>query len=411
MSAGGVRHALTRRGLFKAGAATGVAAAAIGVMAGCGRNTKDDDTAPTVVNDKSADYVIDPKTNESKYKSVDFKKEPVATWTIPVGNVLHPGGETWIPVTSAGSSATPMVKGSALDITSGTLCEVVSKTHTPHNTNMVIYDVRCSDSVYAWSELDLLTHKWYLYAAAFSGGALAGDVSTLWHASKDFDPPLFAVAGKRVIWQVMPSTTGTKAAKSSSCYVWSLGDSKARRAIESPGRFATEPAVSDGTVTLTPRVRADKGTFYGITSYKLSDDLSEQVDQLVLPAGVKPLNAVSIDDRFAFSIEASYSSGGLLGTMGSYIGKPEGPFVALSREPFAPICGKDGTYIVKSRASYFVIDTDKRKYSVLAAQNRCVDYGEYPACVGSTSQFVTFSTIKNQDTGYPESVSIRVFSL
>ena len=138
-------------------------------------------------------------------------------------------------------------------------------------------------------------HKWYLYAAAFSGGALAGDVSTLWHASKDFDPPLFAVAGKRVIWQVMPSTTGTKTAKSSSCYVWSLGDSKARRAIESPGRFATEPAVSDGTVTLTPRVRADKGTFYGITSYKLSDDLSEQVDQLVLPAGVKPLNAVSIE--------------------------------------------------------------------------------------------------------------------
>ena len=61
MAAGGVRHALTRRGLFKAGAATGVAAAAIGVMAGCGRNTKDDDTAPTVVNDKSADYVIDPQ--------------------------------------------------------------------------------------------------------------------------------------------------------------------------------------------------------------------------------------------------------------------------------------------------------------------------------------------------------------
>ena len=66
---------------------------------------------------------------------------------------------------------------------------------------------------------------------------------------------------------------------------------------------------------------------------------------------------------------------------------------------------------MKSRASYFVIDTDKRKYSVLAAQNRCVDYGEYPARVGSTSQFVTFSTIKNQDTGYPESVSVRIFSL
>ena len=150
-----------------------------------------------------------------------------------------------------------MVKGSALDITSGTLSEVVSKTHTSHNTNMVIYDVRCSDSVYAWSELDLLTHKWYLYAAAFSGGALAGDVSTLWHASKDFDPPLFAVAGKRVIWQVMPSTTGTKAAKSSSCYVWSLGDSKARRAIESPGRF-TARACGQGHILWHNLVQAER---------------------------------------------------------------------------------------------------------------------------------------------------------
>ncbi len=131
----------------------------------------------------------------------------------------------------------------------------------------------------------------------------------------------------------------------------------------------------------------------------MSDSLSKQVDQLVLPSTVKPMNAVRIGDDFAFSIEASYDSGGLLGTMGSYIGHGDGPFVALSREPYAPIAGKDGTYVVKSRASYFVIDTDKRKYSVLSAKNRCVDYGEYPASMGSVDDFVTFSTIKDQDTG------------
>lgn len=402
---------MTRRGLFRAGAAAGTAAAVIGVVAGCGRNTQSDSKNPTVVNDKSADYVIDPNTNKSKYKSVDSSLKASKEYTIATGNVLHAGEGTWLPVTTAGSSATPMVKGSALSIKTGELAEVVSKTYTKNDSNMVIYDVRCSDSVYAWSELDLLTHRWCLYAAEFSDGAISGDATTLWRANKNYDPPLFAVTGDRVIWLVMPSTTGTKTAKSSVCYVWSLGDSKARAAIESPGRFATEPAVSDGTVTLTPRVRADKGTYYGITAYKVSDSLSKQVDQLVLPSTVKPMNAVRIGDDFAFSIEASYDSGGLLGTMGSYIGHGDGPFVALSREPYAPIAGKDGTYVVKSRASYFVIDTDKRRYSVLSAKNRCVDYGEYPASMGSVDDFVTFSTIKDQDTGLPTSVSVRVFSL
>lgn len=405
------RHSITRRGLFKAGAAAGTVAAVIGAVSGCGRNTQGESKSPTVVNDKSADYVIDPKTNKSKYKSSDSSLKASTEYTIATGNVLHPGEGTWLPVTTAGSSATPMVKGSALSIKTGELAEVVSATHTSNDSNMVIYDVRCSDSVYAWSELDLLTHRWCLYAAKFDDGAISGDISTLWRANKNYDPPLFAVTGERVIWLVMPSTSGTKTAKSSVCYVWSLGDSKARAAIESPGRFATEPAVSDGTVTLTPRVRADKGTYYGITAYKVSDSLSKQVDQLVLPSTVKPMNAVRIGDDFAFSIEASYDAGGLLATMGSYIGHGNGPFVTLAREPYAPIAGKDGTYVVKSRSSYFVIDTDKRKYSVLSAKNRCVDYGEYPASIGSVDDFVTFSTVKDQDTGLPTSVSVRVFSL
>ena len=42
---------------------------------------------------------------------------------------------------------------------------------------------------------------------------------------------------------------------------------------------------------------------------------------------------------------------------------------------------------------------------VLSAQNRSVDYGEYPATVGETSRFVTYSTVKHESTGRPTSVS------
>ena len=171
--------------------------------------------------------------------------------------------------------------------------------------------------------------------------------------------------------------------------------------MESPGRFATPPAVSGSTVTLAPRVRADEGQFYGITAYSLSDDLATVVDQLVLPQSVRPFRAVRMGNRFAFSIEANYSSGGLLGQMGTYIGAADGPFVTLVREPAAQVAGKDNVFIIKSRASYFVIDVDKETYSILSATNRCVDYGEFPACEGTVSDFVTFATVKDAKTGYP----------
>ena len=169
--------------------------------------------------------------------------------------------------------------------------------------------------------------------------------------------------------------------------------------------------MSGNTITLAPRVRADKGVFYGITAYKLNDDLATVVDQLVLPQSVRPFRAVRMGNRFAFSIEANYSSGGLLGQMGTYIGTADGPFVTLVREPSAQVAGRKDLFIVKSRASYFVIDTDKETYSILSATNRCVDYGEYPASEGICSDFVTFATVKDGTTGYPSAVTVRSFAL
>jgi hypothetical protein len=97
--------------------------------------------------------------------------------------------------------------------------------------------------------------------------------------------------------------------------------------------------------------------------------------------------------------------------MGTYIGTAEGDFASVPLEPFANVAGKDGLFVVKSRASYYVVDTKQHGYTFLGAANRCVDYGEYPARVGETDTFVTFSTIKDVDTGYPASVLLRAFAL
>jgi hypothetical protein len=144
-----------------------------------------------------------------EYEEADFDLRERETWYLPLGSVLHEAVGTWVPVTQAGSSASPMVKGCAFSTADGTLSEVIpdvlGDTHT-----VAIYDVRCSDSVYAWVELDVLTHAWRLYASEFSNGKIQGKASELWSANENYDPPGFVCTGNSVLWQITPSLVGNK---------------------------------------------------------------------------------------------------------------------------------------------------------------------------------------------------------
>lgn len=398
---------ITRRGLFRASAATAATATAVGVLSGC-LHRGEDVSDPVVVDESTADNIL---SEDSTYSEVDLRVSETGNWTLPVGTILRQSSGTWVPALAEGSSAIPVLKAIALSSKTGQVADVITNLVMGNDPNMAIYDVRCSDRVYAWVEIDMLSRRWALYAQRFSEGAVSGTVSTLWEADADWDPPLFAVADDAVIWQVMPSVRGSKTTEASFCYLWHLGDHDAQAVVESPGRFATPPAVSGSSVTLAPRVRANEGVFYGITAYDLRDDLATTIDQLVLPQTVRPFRAVRMGDRFAFSVEANYSSGGLLGRMGTYIGTGDGPFITLVREPSAQVAGKENLFFIKSRASYFVVDIERETYSILSAANHCVDYGEYPASEGVCSNFVTFATIKDSSSGYPSTVTVRNFAL
>ena len=396
---------LTRRGFLKAGAVAGAAAAAVNVLAGCTNPGDESATSDPVVVDSDAATSV-----TETYAQVDLPFAEASVWELPLGNVLHPSEGVWVPVTTAGASATPMVKASALSLASGNLFEVVPEPITPVATE-VIYNVRCSDSVYAWVELDYVTRSWNLYASSFSDGALTGETVTLWTGDANFDPAQFAVSGDAVLWQVQPSLSGTRTTESSHCYLWRAGSPDARVVVESLGRFATPPSISGGEAIVVPRVNAEEGVFYGITAYSLADDLETRVDQLVLPQSVRPLRATRIGERFVLSIEASYGSGGLLGTMGTYIGMGDNKFVMLSREPSECAAGKGDVFIIKSRSSYFVVNTEEQTFSILSSADRSVDYGEFPARAGECDTFVTFATVKDADAGYPSHVVARAFSL
>lgn len=395
---------ISRRGLFRGMGLMAATGAAISVLPGCTNPEQQDVPEPMMVDSEHAINVLE------EYEEVDLALSERDTWTAPLGSVLHETTGSWVPVTQAGSSASPMVKGCAFSLDDGTLHEVVADVRGDGHT-VVIYDVRCSDEVYAWIELDFLTHDWVLYAAKFNKGVLDGTATTLWKGDANYDPPGFACVGNSVLWQITPALSGDKTAESSFCYLWKAGDANAQAVVESPGRFATAPSISEDVVLLTPRVRANEGVYYGVTAYSLKDDLETVVDQLVMPQTIKPFYVTYVGDRFVVSIEASYSSGGMFGSMGTYIGTSEGPFVSLSREPSANVAGKDDTFVIKSRTSYFVVNVRKATYSILTAANRCVDYGEFPVRVGESDDFITFATVKDESSGYPNSVTVRRFVL
>ena len=398
-------HIFSRRALLKGTAATAATAVAVDMLYGCkSLNSTDAASSSVVVDDSSGTDVLE------EYTYDESTVDAASTWSLPLGCVLHPAEGTWIPVTAAGAKASPLITGSALDTSSGTLKTVIAQPISS-DSNMEIYDARCSDSAYAWVEINILNRSWKLYGQAFSDGAVTGTASLLWEADSNWDPPALAVSGSKVIWQVQPSTSGSSTKESSHCYLWKTGDSSAKAVIESSGRFGCDISISDGNAILAPRVNASSGTYYGITAYSLSDDMGTVTDQLVLPQSVKPMCATRIGDEFVFSIEANYSTGGLLASMGTYVGHGDGPFLSIGREPFCVSSGKDDTYIVKVRASYYVIDTANESYRVISAVDRSLDYGEYPARMGACDTFVTFATVKDASTGYPSAVTVRTFNL
>lgn len=398
------KDGVTRR-RFLAGAAGATAATAAALsLAGCNGGDDDRETGePQIVDDES--QIIDAL---DEYSDVDGEFTPMGTWTLPLGTLLFHSDGVWSAAMMAPESAISPNTLGVLSLTSGSLVTLVDA--ATQGRTYGFHDVRCGSGVFAWVEMAYATLDWVLLAAPFADGTLTGDPVQLDAGDADWDPSVFTAVGDTVYWQKMPSTSGTKSSEASHCYRWSVGDDDPEEIWESPGRFATQPRVCGGILTITPRVRADEGTYYGMTALDLSDANLKQVDQLVLPAGVRPFEAVYMGSSFAFAIEASYSGSGSLGNMGTFVGREGGPYVYVAREPAACPAGKGSRYFIKTRASHCVIDTEEQTYSVLSCPDRSLDYGDYPASEGTCDLFVTYATVKNSQ-GMPESVVARVFQL
>lgn len=398
------RSGISRRG-FVGGGLAATAATFLAACSGKDKDTASKDTTgePQVLTDDSK--IVDAL---EEYDSVDTTLTAAYTWNLPVGTVPFYSQGSWSAAMFAPESAAAPNSIGVFALSSGSPVTLHAKPVS--GTGYEFYDVRVGTGVFCWVEIDYSSLSWSLYAQAFADGQVSGDPQKIDHGNSNWEPPMFSPYGACVIWQKMPDSSGSKATSSSKCYLWNLIDGSKTTLYTSPGRFATHPRVSNDILTISPRVHEDEGTYYGMTALNLADSSHARVDQLVLPSGVRPFEAAYVNETFAFAIEASYDGVGKLGNMGTFIGREGGPFVYISREPAAGVCGKDTRFCLKTRSSTCVVDTDAQKYYVVACPDRSLDYGDYPASEGQTDNLVTFATIKDAQ-GIPESVCVRVFTL
>lgn len=398
----GAWKGVSRRTLFKGAAVTGAALTAISLTA-CGSDDKPAvNGEPQVITDDSKIINI-----VDEFEGVDNPLAPQFVWDLPLGTVPFHCEGAWAALLEAPASARAVNTLGIISLATGShstlvLSPVKGKAYGFH-------DVRCSERVYAWVEMNYTTGAWVLIAQPLENGVLTGEPVELDKGDVDWEPARFTATGDSVIWQKMPLATGSKSSEFSHCYIWSVGASKGEELYESPGRFATWPRVSDGYLTIAPRVNPDEGTFYGLTALDLEGN-NKMVAQLVMPKTISPFEAVFMGESFAFSVEANYGYGGSLGNMGTFIGNADGPFVYLSREPLACVTGKGPLYLIKAQSSHFVVDTSAKTYAILPAPDKSLDFGDYPASEGTTDRFVTYATVRGDD-GLPSAVQLRVFGI
>lgn len=336
---------------------------------------------------------------------------PEASFSLPAGCVPYVSCDGWAAVVQANTDGRTFTRLGCLDLSTGDYTVLLEEGLT--GRGYAVSEARITDQLVCWVEVDNSSQAWALYACRFTAQPItlgSAGLVKLGEGDADWLTPQFDAAVDQVVWQVMPDPAGPDSKEHSHAYLWTLGSSQGDEVFDSPGRFACAPAISGGVLTVTPRVKADEGVYYAPTALSMSASHA-QLDQLVMPASVKPFFATYTGSGFAFSVEADYGYGGRLGCMGYYIGPGEGPFHYVLREPSAQICQVGGLYVVKSRMSYFVVDLRRLTYARISAASGCTDYGDYPATQGTVNRFVTFATIKDATSGVPSSVLVRIFSL
>ena len=355
-----------------------------------------------------------------------------------------------------------------------------------------IYDVRGTSSGIVWTEADILDGNWRVYAASFSasaaaalgagagtgagsssnartdsatssgsaasarssGGSLLPERASSFDASAyleepvllseggpDWEMPTITAWGGYAYWQELPKADGSASSENSllrRC-IFGLGASSVETVYESPGRMACALSSTQGGIVFAPRAEA-VNVYYQLTY--IDGQTAKILDQLTLPASMRPAEISYGDTGFSFAFDGIYSYGGGIANLGTYTPRhmPSVTFAtaneqALSdiaaksnttkdqltekeeaeatlaaqnavaqaysdcewfrfaRTPLCPPAWCNGYFMVKSSSAIVGASIADDWYFALPVENGAPDYGEFMASEGAGRNIVTYTQI------------------
>lgn len=356
-------------------------------------------------------------------------------------------------------SAHPLCKALALYTDSATTSVLLNQALL-NRAGFDIFDIRISHHGIAWTECNIMSGIWCLFAAPFNkdnalagtynhseGASLAqslsfeeasrmdiaatpGDVASATGAGVGRPilmafgdnqwqcPPLSAVE-KYVYWQLMPNKNGELSEEPSTLNRAAFGEDYSEVVYESNGRFSAPPFIYKKSLVISPRV-PDVSTTYQIKKFN-AETLADE-DAITLPSGMTPFNIGYGPNGFSFSFLASYSYGGGISQWGTYYPMSSGnnysdsglKWLHHGTAPTAPISTSGKFFASKSSISGIILfDTANSRYATIPVESGSDNYGIFLASSGDTDTLVTYANIDTlRDAENPRRLcSVRIWSV
>ncbi len=295
-------------------------AVAVGVSALVGRNNASDDESPsTRSGDLSlltvgADAVF--TTEDCEYiENYEDVLRVRASASMPYGTMIWATDNEVAACLLPSDTSNPLTKVGLLSLSSGYFTTVLNQA-VGANEGFQIFDVRASAQGIAWVEENILNNVWRIYHATVDGLTI-GEPQLAYESDSQVIMPSIAVAGGHTFWQLVPNISGRANAYTSSLMRAPLAanSDQAETLLEAPGKMACGLTAGPAGVACAPRAQASS-TYYALTY--VDADSGEVVDELVLPASMRPTDVSYGNTGFTFAFESIYSFGDGISNLGTY---------------------------------------------------------------------------------------------
>lgn len=340
-------------------------------------------------------------SEELEELSPDSCVECIGSYEFPYGTLVWANNSSIAALLIPTGMSHPLTRVAIMHLENGEYWTML-KSAVGSDEGFEIYDVRASIVGIIWTEANILSGVWRVYAAPVIKDELQTPI-LLHEGDSEWEMPMLATVGSYAFWQVVPNLSGSHTTDDSVLLRIAYGApaSTVEIAYTSHGRFACPPSVTKDSIIIAPRAQTST-VHYQLT--KMDVGTLEVQDTMVMPQSMVPLDIGYGNNGFSFIFDAIYNYGGGIANLGTYtpaVPVKDGRYSNVEWFRFArtPACAPAwcGKYLmVKSKSAVCGVDLTTNTYFALPVRDGSDTWGTMLASTGSQRKLVTYASVDDK---------------